>query len=149
MQVLGVLYASELENGLTDRATLDSHFIWDVLLEGYSDNQIQQWYRKHGKAPKPNSVRAHNEKVTWSAVSPQLGSADMAEHVRVLKTYIMGGFRYPNHWYASGGLPVAATDSVQQPVRLPPRGSGSLPPPEHRPGPKLHTWPGRSPDFRL
>lgn len=101
-----------------DRAKLDSHFIWDVLLKGYSEDQINAWYKKHGKAPKPRSVRAHNEDVEWKAVSPNLGTADSKAHIQMLKTWIAAGFLIPNHWLASGDDANLATAAVMaEPTR--------------------------------
>lgn len=102
-----------------DRAKLDSYFIWDVTLHGADEPTVAAWVAANAdKRPKPNSIRAHNEKVEWKCVSPALGSADMAEHIRTLKTYIMGGFGYPNHWFGSGDDANLATAAVMsEPTR--------------------------------
>ncbi len=55
-----------------------SRFIWDVELTGMTGEQIEEWLKKHGTPPRPNSVRAHNEKVKWSSVSPAIQATDKA-----------------------------------------------------------------------
>ncbi len=79
-----------------------SRFIWDVELAGHTEDQIIEWLAKHGAAPRPNSVRAHNEKVKWSAVSPSINAADKSEGVRQVKLNILGGRGLPEHFFGSG-----------------------------------------------
>ncbi len=102
-----------------DRGKIDSYFIWDVTLTGMSDEEVVDWIETHGKKkPKPNSIRAHNEKVEWKAVSPALGSADMSEHIRTIKSYIMGGCGLPNHWFGSGDdANLATATAMGEPTR--------------------------------
>lgn len=94
-----------------DRAKMMLNFIWDVTLNGMDDTQIAEWLKKQ-KPPKPNSIKAHNEKVTWEAKAPQLGSYESSRHMKDLKTHILGGFGYPNHWFGAGDDANLATASV-------------------------------------
>lgn len=102
-----------------DRAKLDSYFIWDITFKGKDEEWIKAWLAANGdKRPAPNSIRAHNENVIWQCISPTLGSADMEQHIRTLRTYIMGGFGYPNHWFGSGDDANLATAAVMsEPTR--------------------------------
>ncbi len=95
---------------VAERAYLQSSFIWDVEFEGKSQTWIDAWVKKHGlKVPKPGSIRYHNEKTKWSAVSPKLEAADMSEHARTLKNHILSGFGVPEHWVGEGANVTRAT----------------------------------------
>jgi len=90
-----------------------SRFIWDVRLEGMTAEQIKDWLKENGTPPRANSIRAHNEKVTWQAVAPSLQAADRSEGVRLLKNFILGGMGFPEHWFADGSTTNRATALVQ------------------------------------
>jgi hypothetical protein len=101
-----------------DRTKLSNHFIWDVEVKGMDEERLTQWKKDHAAAPAPNSVRVHNENVTWKAESPNLGAVDFAQHIQTLKSFIMAGFGYPNHWFGSGDDANKATASVMaEPTR--------------------------------
>ena len=53
-----------------ERARLQNSFIYDVTLKGAGPEKIAEWLAENGVAPKPSSVRVHNEKEEWQAVSP-------------------------------------------------------------------------------
>jgi hypothetical protein len=101
-----------------DRAKHDANFIWDVTLEGYDEGAIKKWLRENGRKPRPNEIRAHNQKVSWNAVAPNLGAADFEAHTRTIKSYVLGGYAIPNHWYGSGDDANLATAAVMsEPTR--------------------------------
>lgn len=101
-----------------DRVRLLNNFLWSVELTGMDDDGIKDWLKKNGQPPKPNTIRAHNEKVKWDAKAPNLGAADFSTHVQNLKTHLMGGFGYPNHWFGSGDDANLATAAVMaEPTR--------------------------------
>jgi hypothetical protein len=87
---------------MLERARLARSFIWDVGLDGASQSEIDEWLRKHGSAPRSGSVRAHNDKVTWSAVAPVLGSFETVEEASAIKEHIASGFGVPKTWLSSG-----------------------------------------------
>ena len=84
-----------------DRSHLLNQFIWDILLEGYTPEQIKDWMKEF-QMPKPGSVRAHNEKVKWDVVSPKLESADASEEAKMFKSHILGQAGFPPHYFAEG-----------------------------------------------
>ena len=86
-----------------------SRFIWDVRLEGMTAEQIRDWLKENGTPPRPNSIRAHNEKVSWQAVAPPVQAADRSEGVRLIKNFILGGMGFPEHWFADGAATNRAT----------------------------------------
>jgi hypothetical protein len=101
-----------------DRGKLAQAFIWDVKLEGYGEGEIKKWLRENGVSPKPGSVRAHNEKVTWTALAPALNAGEFEQHLKTLKSYIMGGHGVPNHWFGSGDdANLATAEVMSEPTR--------------------------------
>lgn len=104
--------------GQADRAKLNSAFIWDVLLKGHTPEMIKEWLTKHGRRPKPNEIRAHNENVEWKTVQPDLSAYEFERHIKTMFTFILGGYGYPNHWFGSGDDANLATASVMaEPTR--------------------------------
>lgn len=86
-------------------------FLWDVLLTGMDEPQIQEWVKQNGGPPKPGSVRAHNEKVVWSAVAPELKTLEAETGARVIRNHVLGAQGIPEHWFGGGGDVNRATAS--------------------------------------
>ena len=84
--------------GEVDRGLLMKVFVWDVLLEGMSDVEIAEYLKVHGGVPKPGSIRAHNERVKWEAVTPDLKSVDASVGADLILSYIATGLGLPKHW---------------------------------------------------
>jgi len=78
------------------------NFIWDVLLEGMSEEEIREWARDN-PPPQSGSIRAHNERVKWQAVAPQLNAVDMKSGFDAIKGFIMGAAGRPDSWFGGGG----------------------------------------------
>ncbi|MEK6323605.1 MAG: hypothetical protein AABN33_18345 [Acidobacteriota bacterium] len=72
-----------------ERAGLLLSFIWDVKLTGKSEPEIEKWLADQS-APKPGSLRAHNENVEWKEVSPKLEAADMADLTKLFRQIVLG-----------------------------------------------------------
>ncbi len=108
----------QIMKGQADRVKLLSRFIWDVTLQGANEEEIVDWLRKNGRTPPPGAIRAHNEKVTWKAEAPSLGSYESTNQTKLLKTHILGGFGYPNHWFGSGeDANLATATMMAEPTR--------------------------------
>jgi hypothetical protein len=86
---------------MVERARLARTFIWDVLLKGQEQGQVDAWLAKNGTAPKGGSVRAHNEQVEWKAVAPELGSFESAQEAETIMQHIAAGSGIPKHWLSS------------------------------------------------
>lgn len=111
-----------------DAASQFNTFLYDVTLEGMSEDQIRAWLANNTRM-KRGMIRAHNEKVKWAEVTPDLKAQDKDAYAKLLLSFILGGHSIPLHWYASGegvsfasakemGLvPVKAFTSLQQEVR--------------------------------
>ena len=85
-----------------ERAEFMLNFVWDVMLKGMNEEQIRTWLRDN-PAPEPGSVRAHNENVEWSAVSPELKAPDFKSGYDLGKSFIMGSLGRPDSWFGEGG----------------------------------------------
>jgi hypothetical protein len=90
------------EYNYLERAELMLNFIWDITLKGMDVNQMKDWLRDN-PPPAPGSQRAHNEQVTWQAVTPDLKAQDFKSGFECAKSFIMGAAGRPDSWFGSGG----------------------------------------------
>jgi hypothetical protein len=98
-------FIESFEQGLfdeLDRARFLKNFVWDVTLEGADDEQIRKYLQDQG-APKPGSVRAHNERVKWQAVAPQLNAQENKALFDTIKSYVAASQNRPDAWLGGGG----------------------------------------------
>ena len=99
-----------------ERSHLMNVFLWDVELKGKKQKEIDEWLRDQN-VPKPGSMRAHNEWVTWKAIVPDLGAQDASEEAKLFRNQILGGAGLPPHWYAGGeGITRATALEMATPV---------------------------------
>lgn len=91
-----------------DREALMNAFVWDVTLDGLNAEEIAAWLKKN-PSPKPGSVRAHNEKIKWEAVVPDLRATDAKNRANTILKHILGSAGYPAHWFAEGSTTNKAT----------------------------------------
>lgn len=90
-------------------------FVWDVKVDGGNDADIKEQLKVFSK--KSGSAFGHNEKVTLSAIAPDLKSADAAEGARLFRNHILGRWGFPEHWFGGGGDVNRATASeMDQPA---------------------------------
>jgi len=98
-------FINAFEEGLfdeLDRLKGILSYIWDVTLEGADENQIKAFLQDN-PPPKANSVRAHNERVKWEAVSPNLRHSDSKAFFDLMKTYLAACACRPDSWLGAGG----------------------------------------------
>uniref|UniRef100_A0A6M3IVB0 Portal protein n=1 Tax=viral metagenome TaxID=1070528 RepID=A0A6M3IVB0_9ZZZZ len=98
-------FLNAFEEGLfdeLDRIKLIKAFIWDVTLNGATQEEIDT-FLQNNRTPKPNSVRAHNESVTWQAVAPSLGTQDNQNLFNMMRTYFAACTNRPESWLGAGG----------------------------------------------
>ena len=68
-------------------------------------------------APKPGSVRVHNDSETWTTETPEFKSADSAETAKTLRNHSLGGATIPEHWFGGASDVNRATgDSMGEPT---------------------------------
>ncbi len=84
-----------------DRAKTSLHVFFDVTLEGMDETDILTWLAT-AQVPKPGTLRAHNELVTWELKSPDLASAEIHQLHRDIKEHIVGNAGFPLHWFGTG-----------------------------------------------
>ena len=84
--------------GEVDRASAVRAFIWDVTLTGATPDEVTA-RAKTITAPRPNSVRVHNEAEVWKAESPELNAYDAGQAARLIRNHMLGGATLPEHWY--------------------------------------------------
>lgn len=85
-----------------ERAEFLLNFVWDVTLKGMTEDQIRDWTRNN-PPPAPGSIRAHNENVTWDAVSPDIKANDFRGGYDMGKGIVMGAAGRPSSWFGEGG----------------------------------------------
>jgi len=98
-------FINGFEEGLfseLDRVQLIKSFVWDVLMEGATEEEIIDFIQKN-KTPKPGSLRVHNERVKWSAVAPTLNASDNKAFLDSVKSYLAGCQNRPDSWFGAGG----------------------------------------------
>jgi len=88
--------------GEIERAGHLRAFIWDVVLTGATPEEVKK-RAKEITAPKPNSVRVHNDSEKWTAESPDLKAQESDGTARLIRNHILGGGTFPEHWFGGGG----------------------------------------------
>lgn len=96
--------------GESDRVQFLKAFIWDVTLQGATQEEVEQKARSIA-SPKPGSARVHNENETWKAEAPAINAADTSQAARMFRNHILGGRALPEHWFGGGGDVNRATAS--------------------------------------
>jgi hypothetical protein len=100
-----------------DRAILQNNIVWDVTLEGATEQQLKQRAEElRVKFAKPGGAFTHNEKGKLEAVSPSLGAAEGSDLQRTLANHIRGSKSLPESWYSDGGNANRATAGDQTDV---------------------------------
>lgn len=94
-----------------DRALLMKSFLWDVTLQGADERTINN-YIKANPSPKPGSYRVHNERVSYSAVAPNLNMSDTAVGADLILAYISAGAGLPKTWLA-GSMDVNRATAIE------------------------------------
>jgi len=88
-----------------EKSTIGNSFVWDITMQNATNNEIRDFLNDpvNRDIPPPGSMRVHNEKVKWEAVSPNLMSSDAAQEIKIIKNVALGGAGIPEHWFAEGG----------------------------------------------
>lgn len=102
-----------------ERARVQNSFIYDVTLKGAGPEGVAKWLEENGVAPRPSSVRVHNEKEEWRAVTPDLKSGEGGSQgiAKMMRGLVLGGMGIPSHWFAQGDdVNRASAESMDQPT---------------------------------
>lgn len=84
--------------GELDRSSFLRAWVWDVTMTGATKEEVEARAKKIS-APRPGSVRVHNENEAWEPKAPSLQAADAAVGARLFRNHILGGATLPEHWY--------------------------------------------------
>lgn len=80
-----------------DRNMLLRNFIWDVTMTGSTQADMDKFAAQNA-APRPGTVRVHNEKVAWQAITPDLKANDLTADSDLILSYIATGSGHPKVW---------------------------------------------------
>lgn len=78
-------------------------FVYDVTIQGATEEQLK--VKAAGitrNPPRPGSVRVHNEKETWEALTPNLAGRDVADYVNLIRAMAVIGSGFPAHIFGLG-----------------------------------------------
>ena len=93
---------------LAARSQLQMAHAWDVTIDGADDKTCAAYLASVGKQ-RPGTIRAHNQRVKWEAISPNLVAEDASKYGQELKKYIGSGAGFPPHWLGEEGSSNRAT----------------------------------------
>lgn len=100
-----------------DAAQLFNSFVYDAKLENFTETQIIDWLKKFQGSLKRGGVFAHNEKVSLTAVAPDLKAMDKDAFFKIYRGHMLGSRSLPETWYGSGA---GATFASAKEMGLPP-----------------------------
>lgn len=89
--------------GEGERASALRSFLWDVSLEGADEPAVTKRAKEIEKnPPQANSCNVHNDKETWTAVTPQLNAGDTEGLSKLFKNHMLAGATFSPSWFADG-----------------------------------------------
>lgn len=109
----GIDWADSYEQflfGEMERASFQRAFIWDVTLKGATPEEVLK-RAKEIAAPRPASIRVHNDSEEWQAVTPDVKGTEQDAFTRILRNHVLGSGTIPEHWFGGGGDVNLATAS--------------------------------------
>jgi hypothetical protein len=93
-----------------DKVRFLNAFVWDYTVKGADEPQVEKFKKKLTQnPPRQGGVQVHNENVEIKPQTPALNGADMAETIRAIKLYGLGGIGLPAWFFAD---PIDANKST-------------------------------------
>jgi len=99
-----------------ERYDVSTRVYEDITLEGKTEEEIREWLNRpeNRVPPKPLSKRAHNERVKYQILGPNLGAYELENAgARLFRNFVLGGMGFPNFWFGGGDETNLAT-AVEQ-----------------------------------
>jgi hypothetical protein len=92
--------------GALDGADARNDYFFDCKMEGESQTDLDKI-----KVTRPDrgQVNLHNEKSTWTVITPQLGANEIESLMKTMKENIVGSKGFPMTWFGSGDTANRAT----------------------------------------
>lgn len=89
----------------TERVQFQRSFVWDVLVKGGTQEDVDKAIAKirADGPPRPGEILAHNEGQIWNCICPDLKLADSVAFIKFVMLICFGGLNMPEHWFSSGG----------------------------------------------
>jgi hypothetical protein len=112
-------YDAVLSN-LIDRTALGRYLVWDVTLDGATEQQVADFITARGgaRAPQSGTIEVHNDAVHWDTKSAQLGSYEDTNTAKNVLTSVASGAGLSKPWLAEPEDANRATSiSMAEPVR--------------------------------
>ncbi|MGA9769299.1 MAG: hypothetical protein WBV94_09680 [Blastocatellia bacterium] len=99
-----------------ERVELLLNFIWDVKLTGKSEQEIEKWLETQ-MAPRPGSIRAHNENAEWEAVAPDLKFTETRMLANGIRKDVLGGADLSEFFFGiTEGANRASSENLELPI---------------------------------
>lgn len=111
-------YGQVISN-LVDRTALSRYLVWDVEIDGNSDD-IDKWVKDRGgmHVPRSGSIEVHNKKVKWAPQTVSSGSFEDTNTALSVLTNVAAGAGLAKHWIAEPqGANRATSMTMAEPVR--------------------------------
>lgn len=103
-----------------ERSAFLNAWFTDVTIEGWDQKKIQAWLDTQ-EPPRPGTMRAHNDKVTYQTVQPEFQSHDAQGEEQIIRSPILVGAGLPQHWLYGVGDDAnraSAYEMADPPIRM-------------------------------
>ncbi len=101
-----------------ERMTHETGWLWDIEMQGASNEQCQQKVAELEAAPpRPGSFLVHNEWVKWNPMKIGLEAENVTDESLLIRNYALGGMGVPVHFFSEPqGAGRAVAESMAAPA---------------------------------
>lgn len=95
--------AEDIIHSMSRRADMASRILWDVTIDDAGEDDINDFLDNQG-IPDEYTLNAHNNKVHWNLISPDLKASEHETQHRITRNYAIGGKGpgMPPTWFGDG-----------------------------------------------
>lgn len=90
---------------LLERAAMANSWVWDVTIEGGTTDEIKEFQKRHGGAPRPGSLQVHNERVKFAPLTATVPVTETAVEHDLLMNVVAISHGMPPMWFTSAQDP--------------------------------------------